>query len=59
MSEDNTKSNASTRLTQTGTSHNVGNESLKIQQLFKLMVDSNASDLHITSGTAPGLLIHG
>jgi twitching motility protein PilT len=59
MSEDNTKSNASTRLTQTGTSHNVGNESLKIQQLFKLMVDSNASDLHITSGTAPGLRIHG
>lgn len=49
----------STRLTQTGTSHNVGNEALKIQQLFKLMVDSNASDLHITSGTSPGLRVHG
>lgn len=59
MSDENTNSKASTRLTQTGTSHNVGNESLKIQQLFKLMVDSNASDLHVTSGTSPGLRVHG
>lgn len=48
-----------TRLTQTGTAQSIGNESLKIQQLFKLMVDSNASDLHITSGTSPGLRVHG
>lgn len=44
------------------TQTNVGaspSESLKIQQLFKLMVDSNASDLHITSGTSPGLRVHG
>ncbi len=34
-------------------------EGLKIQQLFKLMVDSKASDLHISSGTSPGLRIHG
>jgi twitching motility protein PilT len=46
-------------LTQTGTAQSSGNESLKIQQLFKLMVDSNASDLHITSGTSPGLRVHG
>jgi twitching motility protein PilT len=59
MSDDNTNSRASTRLTQTGTSQNAGNEGLKIQQLFKLMVDSNASDLHITSGTSPGLRVHG
>lgn len=59
MSEDNTSSRASTRLTQTGTAQSIGNESLKIQQLFKLMVDSNASDLHITSGTSPGLRVHG
>lgn len=58
MSDDNTNSRASTRLTQTGTAQNIGND-LKIQQLFKLMVDSNASDLHITSGTSPGLRIHG
>jgi len=59
MSEDSTNSRASTRLTQTGTAQSIGNESLKIQQLFKLMVDSNASDLHITSGTSPGLRVHG
>jgi len=32
---------------------------LKIQQLFKFMVDNKASDLHITVGTAPGMRIHG
>ncbi len=53
-----TKAN-STRLTQTGTNQGAGNENLKIQQLFKLMVDSGASDLHITSGTSPGLRVHG
>lgn len=58
MSEDSTKSKAPHR-TQTSTSQNVSNEGLKIQQLFKLMVDSNASDLHITSGTSPGLRVHG
>lgn len=57
--EDDTKSRASTRMTQTGTAQGNANESLKIQQLFKLMVDSNASDLHITSGTSPGLRVHG
>lgn len=59
MNDDNTSSRASTRLTQTGTAASRANESLKIQQLFKLMVDSNASDLHITSGTSPGLRVHG
>lgn len=32
---------------------------LGIQQLFKVMVDSGASDLHITVGTPPGMRIHG
>ncbi len=59
MSDDSTNSRASTRLTQTGTAQGSANEALKIQQLFKLMVDSNASDLHITSGTSPGLRVHG
>lgn len=45
--------------TVTQTAHSGANENLKIQQLFKLMVDSNASDLHVTSGTSPGLRVHG
>lgn len=55
MSNDSTQ----TKSKLTGTSQGSGNENLKIQQLFKLMVDSNASDLHITSGTSPGLRVHG
>ena len=35
----------------------IGN--LGIQQLFKVMVESGASDLHITVGTPPGMRIHG
>ncbi|MBT3583317.1 MAG: type IV pilus twitching motility protein PilT [Halobacteriovoraceae bacterium] len=34
-------------------------DSVKIQQLFKLMVDSGGSDLHISSGSAPGLRVNG
>jgi len=49
---------AATRATLTGPAQAPGAD-LKIQQLFKLMVDSNASDLHITSGTSPGLRVHG
>ena len=48
-----------TSITKSATAAMNANESLKIQQLFKLMVDSNASDLHITSGTSPGLRVHG
>jgi twitching motility protein PilT len=60
MSNEDTKSEAASFSSMsTGTSFNVGNQGLKIQQLFKLMVDSNASDLHITSGTSPGLRVHG
>ena len=58
MSDERPKS-GSTKITQSGTIQGGANESLKIQQLFKLMVDSNASDLHITSGTSPGLRVHG
>lgn len=32
---------------------------LKIQQLFKLLVESKGSDLHMTVGTPPGLRING
>ncbi len=34
-------------------------DSLKVQQLFKLMVDSSASDLHLTVGTSPGMRVNG
>lgn len=33
--------------------------SLQIQQLFKVMVDNGASDLHLTVGSAPGMRISG
>ena len=52
-------SNSKMTQTSTATGQQSGNENLKIQQLFKLMVDSNASDLHVTSGTSPGLRVHG
>lgn len=34
-------------------------ESIKIQQLFKLMVDNGSSDLHITAGSPPGMRVNG
>ncbi|TNF04714.1 MAG: type IV pilus twitching motility protein PilT [Deltaproteobacteria bacterium] len=34
-------------------------DSVKIQQLFKLMVESGASDLHLTPSTPPGLRVNG
>ncbi len=34
-------------------------ENIKIQQLFKLMVDNNASDLHVTAGSSPGMRVNG
>lgn len=34
-------------------------ENVKIQQLFKLMVEGGGSDLHLTVGTAPGLRVNG
>lgn len=59
MNDENTSSRASTKLSQTSASQVIGNESLKIQQLFKLMVESNASDLHLTIGAPPGLRVYG
>jgi twitching motility protein PilT len=43
--------------TKTNTEQGIG--SLQIQQLFKVMVDNGASDLHLTVGTAPGMRISG
>ena len=51
MAAEETKTN-----TRTGDA-GVGN--LQIQQLFKVMVESGASDLHLTVGTAPGMRISG
>ncbi len=43
--------------TSTSTEQGIGN--LQIQQLFKVMVDNGASDLHLTVGSAPGMRISG
>ncbi len=51
---ENTKSSTKT---QTQSEQGIGN--LQIQQLFKVMVDNGASDLHLTVGTAPGMRISG
>jgi twitching motility protein PilT len=51
---DNTDSNTKTS---TSTEQGIGN--LQIQQLFKVMVDNGASDLHLTVGSAPGMRISG
>lgn len=53
---DNTSTNTNTA-TKTSVEQGVGN--LQIQQLFKVMVDNGASDLHLTVGTAPGMRISG
>ena len=45
--------------TQTKTAVEQGIGSLQIQQLFKVMVDNGASDLHLTVGSAPGMRISG
>lgn len=36
-----------------------GNSDLKIQQLFKLMIENGASDLHITVGCTPAIRVSG
>jgi twitching motility protein PilT len=52
MSDDKTQ-------TKTNTATDQGVGSLQIQQLFKVMVDNGASDLHLTVGSAPGMRISG
>lgn len=46
--------NSVTKTKQVGIGDNV-----KIQQLFKLMVENGGSDLHLTVGTPPGLRVNG
>lgn len=54
---DKTKPKRGTALSRTR-ANGIG-ESVKIQQLLKLMVDNKASDLHLTNGTPPGMRING
>ncbi len=56
MSSDNTQTKTKTE-TKAGSVQ--GAESLKIQQLFKLMVDNGGSDLHLTPGTPPAMRVNG
>lgn len=51
---DNTASKSVTKTKQVG-----GSENVKIQQLFKLMVESNGSDMHLAVGSPPGLRVNG
>lgn len=48
-----------TRGTTTRTAKVGLDESVKIQQLFKLMVDQGASDLHLVVGSPPGIRVNG
>lgn len=52
MASDNTQTQ-----TKTGVEQGIGN--LQIQQLFKVMVDNGASDLHLTVGSAPAMRVSG
>ena len=45
--------------TVTATASKAGVSNLQIQQLFKLMVDNGASDLHISVGSSPGMRVSG
>ena len=36
-----------------------GASELKVQQLFKLMIENGASDLHLTTGSPPAIRING
>jgi twitching motility protein PilT len=54
MKNDNTASKSVTKTKQIG-----GSDNVKIQQLFKLMVESNGSDMHISVGSPPGLRVNG
>lgn len=46
-------------ITHNKTNAEVGVGNVQIQQLFKVMVDNGASDLHLTVGSAPGMRISG
>ena len=48
-----------TEKTVTKTKAALGASHLKIQQLFKLMVDNGASDLHLNVGAPPGMRVNG
>lgn len=58
MSSENTKTGTGTNSTSTSTYMNDAT-SIQIQQLFKVMVENDASDLHLVVGSAPAMRIHG
>jgi twitching motility protein PilT len=58
MAEEKKEQNEATKTnTTTGIAQGIGN--VQIQQLFKVMVDNGASDLHLTVGSQPAMRIHG
>ncbi|MCB9094614.1 MAG: type IV pilus twitching motility protein PilT [Halobacteriovoraceae bacterium] len=56
---DEESTNTSTSKTRTIAASTTDLAEIKIQQLFKLMVDQGASDLHITCGSPPAIRLHG
>lgn len=59
MSDENSITNAAgTEMHHTSTGSG-GNSDIKIQQLFKLMIENGASDLHITVGCTPAIRVSG
>ncbi len=61
MSDNDSKSSASISSAKTESATNPlgGDDEIKIQYLFKMMIDNNASDLHLVAGSPPGMRIHG
>jgi twitching motility protein PilT len=55
---DKTEKKAQTRSSET-TKELSGADSIRVQHLFKLMVDNGASDLHLTTGSPPRLRVNG
>jgi len=60
--DDNTKTNvlkSNTAVTQTKTATKATSNDVSIHQIFKVMVNKGASDLHISEGTSPALRMGG
>lgn len=53
MSDDNTRTKSLTSTYMTDAS------AIQIQQLFKVMIENDASDLHLVVGSAPAMRVHG
>lgn len=53
------QSTRATKVAENTQTQKLSGEGVKIQQLFKLMVDNGGSDLHLTPGTSPAMRVNG